>query len=438
MSMRHARVSIAALSLMLAAGSACAQGTAPMPIARRTAGILVADLTLNAIYLCRDLNNNGNANDLGEITVFVDGTNAAGLLGTGAVFSMYQSVDGTVYFGDGDTRAVYAAKDLNGDGDALDANELRLFFSDLNLNSFLLPTPNGIAGDANWIYVCNAGSGAASPQDGVFRVRDLNGDGNAQDAAESSLYIDLNTIVNGTICSPFDIAALNGAIYIADNRDSATPDRIYRAFDTDASGSIDATELAAYHTTGSFGGTSGFVQSCVTDGVAIYTHDRTASTNPQLAVRLSDSDATNAIDQASELSVIWSEASIPAGSFFATSQGFAVGPSKIALCSNGTVSGNSAAEVVVATDANNNGNFNDPGETVIFAKTATFPVVARQALFYAKPCIADFDLDGQVTTQDIFGFLNAWFASLPSANINGGPLDVNDIFDFLNLWFAGC
>ncbi len=54
------------------------------------------------------------------------------------------------------------------------------------------------------------------------------------------------------------------------------------------------------------------------------------------------------------------------------------------------------------------------------------------------PCAADFDQSGEVTVQDIFGFLNAWFAGLPSADVDGGGLDVQDIFTFLNTWFAGC
>jgi hypothetical protein len=40
--------------------------------------------------------------------------------------------------------------------------------------------------------------------------------------------------------------------------------------------------------------------------------------------------------------------------------------------------------------------------------------------------------------QDIFDFLNAWFADNAQADINGGGLAVQDIFDFLNIWFEGC
>jgi hypothetical protein len=40
--------------------------------------------------------------------------------------------------------------------------------------------------------------------------------------------------------------------------------------------------------------------------------------------------------------------------------------------------------------------------------------------------------------QDIFDFLNAWFAGNANADFNGGGLAVQDIFDFLNAWFSGC
>ncbi|MBY0312516.1 MAG: hypothetical protein K2W85_10625 [Phycisphaerales bacterium] len=54
------------------------------------------------------------------------------------------------------------------------------------------------------------------------------------------------------------------------------------------------------------------------------------------------------------------------------------------------------------------------------------------------PCAADFNNSGGLDFNDIFDFLNAWFANLPTAYFNGGALDVQDIFDFLNAWFAGC
>jgi hypothetical protein len=53
-------------------------------------------------------------------------------------------------------------------------------------------------------------------------------------------------------------------------------------------------------------------------------------------------------------------------------------------------------------------------------------------------CPPDFNGDGVVSVQDIFDFLNAWFAGNPRADFNGGGITVQDIFDFLNAWFVGC
>ncbi len=56
-------------------------------------------------------------------------------------------------------------------------------------------------------------------------------------------------------------------------------------------------------------------------------------------------------------------------------------------------------------------------------------------------CYADYNKAGGVTVNDIFDFLNDWFAGSPYANTggngSGGVLAVQNIFDFLNAWFAG-
>ncbi len=54
-------------------------------------------------------------------------------------------------------------------------------------------------------------------------------------------------------------------------------------------------------------------------------------------------------------------------------------------------------------------------------------------------CVADFDASGTLSVQDIFGFINSWFAgSLAADTNNNGSLATQDIFDFLSAWFAGC
>ncbi len=60
------------------------------------------------------------------------------------------------------------------------------------------------------------------------------------------------------------------------------------------------------------------------------------------------------------------------------------------------------------------------------------------AALYVGTCPADYNGNGTLEVQDIFDFLNGWFAGAPAADFNGGGLSVQDIFDFLNAWFAGC
>lgn len=54
-------------------------------------------------------------------------------------------------------------------------------------------------------------------------------------------------------------------------------------------------------------------------------------------------------------------------------------------------------------------------------------------------CPADFYADGVVNVQDIFTYLDNWFAGYPAADTNNDhSIQVNDIFDYINIWFQGC
>ncbi|HMN39520.1 MAG TPA: hypothetical protein PKE29_01655 [Phycisphaerales bacterium] len=52
-------------------------------------------------------------------------------------------------------------------------------------------------------------------------------------------------------------------------------------------------------------------------------------------------------------------------------------------------------------------------------------------------CRCDWNNSGALEVQDIFDFLNSWFAGDGDVN-SDGTLNVQDIFDFLNCWLAGC
>ncbi len=57
----------------------------------------------------------------------------------------------------------------------------------------------------------------------------------------------------------------------------------------------------------------------------------------------------------------------------------------------------------------------------------------------AGVCHADYNGVGGLSVQDIFDYLNEWFAGLLRADFNGvDGLTVQDIFDFLNVWLGPC
>src|SRR5262245_15719193 len=158
--------------------------------------VLYGDQLEDSVYLLTDLNADGDAADAGEHNVFFNGANASGLVNpTTNVFDVFQASNGSVYVAEGDTDSVYRVRDLNGDGDGNDAGEANVWFSAAgNAGAFTLPTPNGVAQGADGaIYFVNAGVGSA-PADRVYRTVDLNNDGDANDAGEATVFVDLQTL----------------------------------------------------------------------------------------------------------------------------------------------------------------------------------------------------------------------------------------------------
>lgn len=326
-------------------------------------GVLVGDFDRDQILFLQDRNGDGDARDAGETTVFFDDTNLSGFAApTNSVFNIYQASDLSVFAGDGGSDTVWRLKDTNGDGDANDADEAKVWFSEANAAGLTLPTPNGIAeGGDGAIYVVNAGV-SSRPADAVYRTADLNGDGDANDIGEATVWADLQALIPTS--SAFDISFVGDVAYVNDTA-GGDPNVIWRLEDKNGDGTVTSDEAVIFISeTLSFGAPLEFANAAAPDG-SIYTLSfLPAFGDPALLYRLTDLDGSGQIDDATEAVEVWNDSALPDG--FDFSLGFSVAADedgRVVLTANSFASTN---DVIELQDLNADGDFLDEGETVVF------------------------------------------------------------------------
>jgi len=337
---------------------------------------LFADQTTDQVLFSTDLNGDGDANDPGEIGVFFDGANNGDLPSpTGNVFAMTQAENGDVYIGDGNSDTVYKLRDRNGDNNAQGASESSVWFSADNAGGLPLQTPNGVAeGGDGAIYVVQADTRGLPTQDVVYRTEDLNGDGDANDPGEATVWLDLKALNPGS--SPFEIAFEGDVAYITDTAGGAR--RIYRAEDTNGDGTIDASEVSNY-----LGATQPpFAFSVDTDEGNVYALDFLGDT----ILRYTDLDGNDEIDVTTEAELIWDAV---AGNNEGALFDFAIRGNEALVTNNsfGDFRNGIPADDAIfrLVDLNGDGDFLDPGETTNFILNSlqgTYPVRPRSVIYY--------------------------------------------------------
>ncbi len=335
--------------------------------------ILVSDMTRDAIYITKDFNGNGTALDTGETAVYFDGNNLSGLTtASKSVFSIFQSSTGYIYLGDGGSDSVYRLADRNADGDAQDAGEANVWFSEANVGGYSLPTPNSVyQAKDNALYIVNAGT-RSRPSDVVYRTVDLNHDGDANDAGEAAVWLDLSTLASSTVgggipinkSSAFDITFSGNAAYIADLMGGET-DTIFKAQDSNLNGFIDANELSVFIDDNNAFGVPVATGLISDENGALYTLE-SSSSKEQSIFRLSDHNDSGTIDEVSEAQEIWNESKLASlGVEMGSAFGMALGPDgEILITSAGRDIKDNLFRLV---DLNADGDFLDEGETILWA-----------------------------------------------------------------------
>jgi Ca2+-binding RTX toxin-like protein len=346
---------------------------------------LYGDQISEKVFLLKDLNGDGDTLDAGEIGVYFDATNESGLPAPSEnVFAIHQAENGAVYLSEGTTDSVYVTRDLNGDGDANDAGEAQVWFSKDNAGGLQLPTPNGVSSDASGaVYVSNAGT-ASLPDDAIYRTVDLNQDGDANDLGEATRWVDLKTL--NLKSSAFDLSFSGNVAYLADTVGSDT-DVVYRLEDANGNNVIDDGEAKVFIADGNPFGVTVDLAIAAQNG-SVYTWDYSATAAGSSRVfKLTDLNGSGDIDEAGEVQQVWDMSFLPAG--FSNSFGFS-----IAAGANGDVlitsyssqsSGASARNVVRLSDLNGDGDFMDQDETVVTVSNALDPASGerpRSVAFY--------------------------------------------------------
>lgn len=360
---------------------------APVAQAATLSPFLVADQTRDAVLLATDLDGDGVIS-AAEVTTFFDGANGSGLTGAATnVFALRQLSDGSVLATDGDNDSVYRLRDTDGDGSAQGAGEARVWFSGAaNAGGYRLNTPNGVAEGADGaVYVTEADTNGSPSGDKVFRTVDLNGDGDANDEGEATVWLDL-TARSGTAV-PFDIAFVGDTAYIADT-DGGNPDLIYAARDANGDGRVTDDELTVFLDESAGFGLADFALD--TDGTALYTFEWLAGDDGLHSVfRLADLDGNGVIDAADEAVEIWTSALLGDGYSILAGFGIAVESStSLFLASNaGTDGGRSIYHLL---DLNGDGDFLDAGETFAVLSALDAPgslARPRDVAIYVPPAV---------------------------------------------------
>lgn len=333
-----------------------------------TVQALFSDQTKDQVLFAKDLNGDGDTNDPGEVTVFFDGNNGSGLTApTRNVFQLVQSKAGDVYVGDGTSDTVYRLRDRNGDNNAQGAGEASVWFSANNAGGLPLQTANGVAeGPDGAIYIVQADTKGKPTRDVVYRTQDLNGDGDANDPGEATVWLDLTALSSSS--SPFEISFDKGVAYIADT--SGGSPRIYRAEDKDGDGKVDASEVRQFVQAKD----KIFALSVEASNGNLFSYDFFKDA----LVRYTDLNGNGVIDIDTERFVAWDASKIIDGAVF----DFSIKGNRGFVTVNDF---NNNDKLFSLVDLNGDGDFMDPGEYsafLTFSEQGTYPLRPRSIISY--------------------------------------------------------
>lgn len=229
----------------LVAAPLSAQFQPALPYAK-TLDLVAIDTDSDSVWRLADLNQDGDYLDAGEVTSLYSDT--VGPFAWTSPSSIAADPWGTVFVGDVSNDAIYAMRDQNGDGDAVDAGEVRVFFDLTNASGLPMQQSQGLGVDSGGVVFVACSNPSGNIGDTILRLQDLNGDGDANDLGEASVFY---AIAGSAAVNSFSIptkvqVGLDGAVYFTDVGSGLGQRGVWRLFDGNGNGSIDAGEATNY------------------------------------------------------------------------------------------------------------------------------------------------------------------------------------------------
>lgn len=371
--------------------------------------VFVFDQNVDGVYRLQDLNADGDMLDAGEVTKFFDHT--IPLIGIDNAQGLYALDPWTVLATDNfaPDDVVYM-RDLNHDGDAFDAGEAYEWFNGNLPGGYHLTNPVNIsAGPDDAFYVIDNNTLDTANPEAVYKLKDLNGDNDANDAGEVVKYFELSPAgisATTTFDVEFDAAGAGYVIDITDPNQIESVDRI-------APGGGVKTEymssVTLYTLTGLvISGMYEMTYNPVTDEIIL---GAVAGNFDPYLIAIRDLNDSRTIDQQNEIRLLWAEPTNPDGVTAGSCRDFVrASDGSIVFVDSGQ------DQVVRLFDRNGDGDYRDLGETKILYKAAladpSLPQLPNLLSVGAVPlgptlCAGDMNCDGAVDFKDINKFVEA-------------------------------
>jgi hypothetical protein len=413
--------------LALLAGSA--------PAAAQKA-FLLNDRTNDAIYRVADLNGDGFINEPGEVRLWFNAANVAGTIGPSNPTCLSTRPDGLAVMGDQGLGVIFRLRDLNGDGDAQDPGESLVAADATNASGVSFAFPTGAAFDPLGIlYIVNAGN--AFGNDAIYKLVDLNGDGDFQDPGEITEWVGAGAFGPGNgPYSPQEILFLPTAVFpVGLVRNSSTGlHGVYRFADLNGNGRADDPgEFFAYFDATNASGitpSAGFaLELDAADPSSVYMLQTATGSLDQL-IRLTDIDGDNKAQSAGEAVVVF-ETAEPG---FTSIDVVSLADGRVLITDN------SGKRVIVLKDLDGDGKFMSPGERAgYFSNSSALVGDIRQMSPILFMCYPDCNGDGVLGLADFGCFQTKFALNDPYADCNGdGVLGLADFGCFQTKFALGC